>query len=242
MLVSSKGIVLHTLRYGEDGIVAEVLTEEEGTVSFLLKVSRSSRATVRHTLFSPLALLDLTWNKRGTSAMQRCRSVQPTVLLPDITRNPYKNAMVLFLSEFLHYATKVETNPRPLFNYISQSLLWLDACPQGFSNFHIVFLLRLARFLGFEPNIEEFAPGKYFDLRAGRFTGTRPLHPDYIRPEQARTLPLLMRMNFGTMHLFRFSGSARSELLAHINTFYRLHLPAFPELKSLSVLRDMFRS
>lgn len=49
-------------------------------------------------------------------------------------------------------------------------------------------------------------------------------------------------MNYATMHLFRFSGAERSRLLGHINDYYRLHLPGFPELKSLPVLAEVFSS
>ena len=42
------------------------------------------------------------------------------------------------------------------------------------------------------------------------------------------------------MRVFRFSGADRSRLLAALNRYYALHLPGFPDLKSLDVLREMF--
>jgi DNA repair protein RecO (recombination protein O) len=42
------------------------------------------------------------------------------------------------------------------------------------------------------------------------------------------------------MHLFRLSRSERNRILELLLTYYRLHLPAFPELRSLSVLRELF--
>ena len=47
-------------------------------------------------------------------------------------------------------------------------------------------------------------------------------------------------MRYENMRLFRFSGQERNRILGAINDFYRLHVPGFPELKSLSVLRDLF--
>lgn len=240
MLVTSRGIVLRTLKYNDESLIADVLTETSGSVSFLVRISRSPRAAVRHTLFQPLALLELMWNHREGSGLQRPKAVQVALPFGSIPYDPHKTTIALFLAEFLRSAVRVEAEPGPLFDYVFRSIEWLDACRSGFANFHLVFLLRLARFLGFEPNLEAAAAGDCFDLEAGRFVKAAPAHGHYLPPADAARLPLLMRMNFGTMHLFRFSGSERSRLLENINLYYRLHLPAFPEMKSLAVLRELF--
>lgn len=241
MLLKSQGIVLHTLKYNDDSLIVDVLTEAVGRVSFMVRISRSPRTAVRHTLFRPMALLDLEWNHRpGTTGLRRPKSAQTAVPLVSLPYDPHKAAMSLFLAEFLHHAVRDESEPGALFRYIFQSVEWLDTCRRGFANFHLVFLMRLSRFLGFAPNLEDWRPGDFFDLEASRFVALRPLHGHCLVPEDAARLPLLSRMNFGTMHVFRFSGSERSRLLGYINEYYRLHLPDFPELKSLAVLKDMF--
>jgi len=53
-------------------------------------------------------------------------------------------------------------------------------------------------------------------------------------------LPLLFRMNYSTAHLFKFSSSQRRRIVEVLNAFYRIHLPSFPELKSLQVLHEVF--
>jgi DNA repair protein RecO (recombination protein O) len=42
------------------------------------------------------------------------------------------------------------------------------------------------------------------------------------------------------MHLFRLSRPERARILEILLLYYRLHLPAFPELRSLSVLKDLY--
>lgn len=49
-----------------------------------------------------------------------------------------------------------------------------------------------------------------------------------------------MRMNYDTMHLFAMSRVERMRCLTVIEQYYRLHLPDFPELKSLDVLKELF--
>ena len=50
----------------------------------------------------------------------------------------------------------------------------------------------------------------------------------------------MMRMDFPPMHLFRMSHEERNRLVEAIITFYRLHLPDFPELRSLEVLKELY--
>ena len=47
-------------------------------------------------------------------------------------------------------------------------------------------------------------------------------------------------MNYDTMPLFSFTRSQRNRLLDVMNSYYSLHIPDFPHLKSLDVLRDLF--
>jgi DNA repair protein RecO (recombination protein O) len=47
-------------------------------------------------------------------------------------------------------------------------------------------------------------------------------------------------MDYPTMHLFRMSRQDRRRLLEVALLYYRLHLPDFPELKSLAVLEEVF--
>ena len=51
----------------------------------------------------------------------------------------------------------------------------------------------------------------------------------------------MMRMDFPTMHLFRMSHQERNRLLEVSLIYYRLHIPDFPELKSVSVLHELYQ-
>jgi DNA repair protein RecO (recombination protein O) len=240
MIQQSHAIVLHLTPYNDEAFIVDVLTEAQGLVSFLVRRSRSPRAAVRHALFRPLALLSLEWRHRESGGLQRPLSAEVWRPYSSLPYDAHKSAMAFFLAEFLRYAARAEASTEALFGYVVRSVEWLDMCPGGFANFHLVFLLRLARFLGLAPNMEQAAAGGYFDLQDGRFVTQRPLHPHFLAPADAARLPLLMRMNYGTMHVFRFSGQERSRLLEAITTYYRLHLPTFPELKSLAVLKELF--
>ena len=80
----------------------------------------------------------------------------------------------------------------------------------------------------------------FFDLRGAVFCTAPPLHRDYLLPQEASRIGLLMRMDYPTMHLFRLSRAERNRILEILLLYYRLHLPAFPELQSLSVLKEIY--
>lgn len=240
MLITSRAIILSIVRYSDDSLIADSFTEEQGRVGFLVKISRSARTAVRHTLFQPLAVLEITWDHRVGTGLVRPKSVRSALPFASLPYDPYKSAMGLFIAEFLHHALRSEPASTHLYNYIEQSINWLDTCTRNFSNFHLVFLVRLTYFLGISPNVEHPERYKFFDLRAGSFVTDRPNHVDYLVDPEAQFIPMLLRMRYETMHIFHFNGAERTRLLRYINTYYRLHLEGMPDLKSLDVLSEVF--
>ena len=101
--------------------------------------------------------------------------------------------------------------------------------------------MRLSRCLGFYPNLDHYHAGAYFDLRESEFLQVPPVHRDFLYPEEAEKVQLMMRMDYPTMHLFRMSHQERNRLLEVSLIYYRLHLPDFPEMKSISVLQELYQ-
>ena len=212
MLQKTKGIVLHTLKYNDTSIIVDMYTELFGRASFLVTVPRSRKAAVKSVLFQPLSFIEFEADYRPNATLYRVKEAKSFYPFSSIPYDPYKSSMALFLSEFLYRAIREEAENRPLFAYLQHSIIWLDECGEGFANFHLVFLMRLSRFLGLYPN----------------------------NPEEAVRLRQLMRMNYETMHLFGMSRAERTRCLTIMNDYYRLHLPDFPALKSLEVLKELF--
>lgn len=241
MLQKTLGIVLHTLKYKDTAVIVDIYTEVAGRASFMVPVSRSRKATVKSVLFQPLALVELETDFRPNTTIYKVKEAKSFYPFTTIPYDPYKSAIALFLSEFLYRSLREEAENRPLFAYLQHSIVWLDECRHSYSNFHLVFLMRLSRFLGLYPNLEDYREGDYFDLQNACFTPLRPQqHSHYIHPEEASRLTVLMRMNYKTMHLFAMNRMERSRCLVIMNEYYRLHLPDFPVLKSLEVLKELF--
>lgn len=241
MLQKTRGIVLHTLKYNDTSIIVDIYTELSGRASFLVAVPRSRKAAIKSVLFQPLAFIEFEADYRTNTTLYRIKEAKSFYPFSSIPYDPYKSSIALFLAEFLYRAMREETENRPLFAYLEHSVIWLDECKKSFVNFHLVFLMRLSRFLGLYPNLEDYQAGDYFDMLNACFISVRPqLHSSYINPEEAGQLCRLMRMNYDTMHLFTMSRAERIRCLTIINDYYRLHLPDFPVLKSLEILKELF--
>jgi DNA repair protein RecO (recombination protein O) len=72
------------------------------------------------------------------------------------------------------------------------------------------------------------------------FTPSVPESGAFLKPDEAARVQMLLRMNYETMHLFSMSRAERNRCLTIINDYYRLHIPDFPVLKSLEVLKELF--
>jgi len=240
MLQKNRGIVLHSIKYNDNSNIVEIYTELSGRASFLVNLPRSKKSAVKSVLFQPLSIIEFEADYRPTSNLHRVKEAKSYYPFSSLPYDPYKSAIALFIAEFLYRAVREETENRPLFAYLVHSIQWLDEQNKGFANFHLVFLMRLSRFLGLYPNLEDYRDGDYFDLLNACFTIKKPFHGSFIEPDEASRLVKLMRMNYDTMHLFAMNRVERSRCLLIINDYYRLHLPEFPALKSLDVLKELF--
>lgn len=240
MMTKTEAIVLRTVKYGDSKMVVDMFTRECGRLQFLAAVAATGRGRLKKQYFQPLAQLTVVSDVRPRLQLQRIKEVAPSYPYATLTADCRKLAVAMFVAECLCHALRGEQQGGQLFDYVADSLQWLDSAGGGFANFHVVFLMRLSRFLGFSPNTEGYAPGCCFDLRAGGFCGRAPLHTDWLGPAEASLVGLMLRMDYATMRLFRLSRAERNRLTDIIIRYYRLHLPAFPEPRSLAVLRELF--
>jgi DNA repair protein RecO (recombination protein O) len=240
MLAKTRGIVLHSVKYGEASLIVEVFTEMYGYMSFIVRIPKSRTGKIRKQLFQPMTILDMECDVRQSSRLHHLREARFAVPYLNIPFDAYKLSISFFIAEFLQHTLRSEQQNLPLFEYLVSSLWWLDGCLDSYSNFHLVFLMRLSRFLGFYPNLDGYGAGDYFDLRSSCFTIIRPSHSDYLEPVEASRIHIMMRMNYETMHLYTMSRDERNRCIEVMMSYYRLHIPDFPEMKSLSVLRELF--
>ena len=232
--------MLHSFKYGESRLIVDMFTREVGRLSFIVPLPKTPKSRMKKQYFQPMTLLEIECDVRQRVQLQKLKDVRLLSAYASVPFSPEKLALSLFTAEFLYHALRSEQCNEPLFAYVCDAMRWLDAVETGFANFHLTFLMRLSRFLGFYPNLDDYVDGCVFDLRAATFSLQVPTHRDFLQPDDAQRIHTLMRMDFPTMRLYRLSRHDRNRIVDVLLYYYRLHIPQFPELKSLSVLQELW--
>ncbi|MBR6197630.1 MAG: DNA repair protein RecO C-terminal domain-containing protein [Bacteroidaceae bacterium] len=235
-------LVLRTVKYGDNSIIVDTFTESRGRMSFVTPFARGRRSSAA--FWAQLSQVEFQADIRPQGKLAKPQDVRFYYNYMDLPFSPLKSSIAMFVGEFLCAALRSEGENRPLYKYVETSLRWLDVADtknqsSGVANFHLVFLMHLSRFLGIYPNLEN-CHCPYFDLVAGEYCERQPTHSHFLRDEEARVLPLLFRMDYGTMHVYRFNRQQRQRCLEVLLDYYRIHIPQFPQLKSLEVLAELF--
>jgi len=240
MLYKTRGIVLNSLPYNDTYAITLIYTEEFGRMSYLTAQSKSRKSKVPRALFHPLALLDLEVEHQNLRSIQRIKEIKIHIPLVALLTDPVKSALGIFLAELISKVVREEQANEALFDFLLQSVQVLELTGASPANFHLVFMLRLSRLLGFYPDASNYQKGMLFDMRNGIFTENKPAHINFLPPDESAVFYNLLRMSYENMTAFRFSGRERQSVIHRILDYYRLHLSDFPEIKSLEVLHDVF--
>ncbi len=227
MLHKTRGIVINYIRYRETSIIAKIYTEKFGIQSYIENGVRSSKGKNRIALFQPLSLSDLVLYHDDKKEIHRISEIKSAYPFKTLPYDVYKSSIAMFLDEVLNKTLK-ESNENPvLFDFLYHSLIFLDQTEQHFENFHLIFLLKYAFFLGFSPHdaneiLTQFREANIFIPFDSGYT---TLMNHLITADYQTAIPM--------------SRGARNHLLEAIILFYQLHVEDFGDLKSLQVLREV---
>ncbi|WP_411765978.1 DNA repair protein RecO [Winogradskyella sp. A3E31] len=239
MLIDSHAIVLSKLKYKDYDLIVRCYTLHRGTVSYLVKgglKNTKSRAS-KSIYFQPLSQIQIIENFREGQSLQYFKEVKAGYIYKTLHTNVYKSAIVLFLSEVLNSALKEEERNLELYEFIEHAFKYLDD-ESNFSNFHLLFLLKLTRYLGFQPE-KPSKNSNYFNLLKGYFEATS----SDIYSISGKNLTLLktfLGINFDAINEVKLASTERQDFLNMLLYYFELHLGNFKKLKSLKILNDVF--
>ncbi|WP_293943318.1 MULTISPECIES: DNA repair protein RecO [unclassified Sphingobacterium] len=240
MLNKTRGIVLKTTNYSESSLVAQIYTESFGMQSYLIAGARKPKAKIKANILQPLHLLEIIATHKDNGSLQRISEARQTPVLQEIPYDIIKSSLALFLNEILYKILKEQESDPYLFEFIHQSVRWLDETHLNLANFHLLFLIKLTRFLGFYPTVSKRAL-PYFNLHEATFSNLLPEHPFVLQEPHTSIFRSLTEAEYSNCDRIRMSSTDRQFLLEKLLDFYRLHRTNFREIKSLYILEEIFR-
>ncbi len=238
MLITTNAIVLSKLKYRDNDLIVKCYTEQLGVVSFLLRgVLKSKKGHSKKAYFQLLSQLQLEIDYKENRTLQVIKEVKLNHLYTSLHSNILKSAIVMFLAEVLANILKEEEQNNFLFSYIETTLLWLDVHTE-YSNFHLLFLLNLTKYLGFYP--EEINKAyNYFNLLDGKFE-IKKQGKHVIYGENLTLLKTLLGTTFDALSTVKINAKQRQSFLSMILLYFELHLGSFKSPKSLQVFNQVF--
>lgn len=237
MVETTPAIVIHTLKYGDTSLIATCYTQNCGIKTYMLKgVLKAKKAKVKPAYFQPLMQLILTANHNTKGKLNSLRDVEIKSFYSSIYSDIKKQTIALFLSEILYYSIREEEQNIQLYRYLEASFLWMDT-HDNISNFHLLFLLNLTKYLGFYPEANS-KENLYFDLLEGTFTNENKFNS--VWGENLVQFKKLLGINFDMIHTINFNAANRQAVLSVLIQYFELHLSGFRKPKSLDVLKSVF--
>jgi len=239
MLVTTKGIVLHSLKYSETSIIVRVFTQVRGLQSYLFKGIRSPKSKTKAGLFQPLTLIEVVANMKETTSLHTSREVrlfQPYMSIPFDIR---KSAVALFINELLYKSIKEEEANQDLFEFLWKSCLLLDSTESSLNCFPLVFTAELTHFLGIHPQ-DEFSERKpVFNLAESQFQSIIPERDAYVLPEHGKPFHSLLKTSLENQSSLHLKAPARRYLLDALLMYYQIHIPGFKAMNSHHILHSV---
>lgn len=196
---------------------------------------------MRSSIFQPMTLLDLVVYHQSKSDLQHIREASIAEPFHEISSDLRKSTIAIFLAEILIKALREGESNEELFEFLSSSLHFFDMQSEGVENFHLYFLVKLSRYLGFSPQGEPKNMMACFDLREGKFIHGQAPHTDQIEGDLGRGLYMLTISSAGELNKLSMSKSLRNELLNALLLYYQIHQSGLGTIKSFEVLREVFR-
>ena len=239
-ILSTEGIVLHSIKYSDTSIIARIYTRELGLQSYLVPGVRKKKTSVKNSLFQPLSIFEMVVYNNNKHELQRIKEISSLKQYNHIPSDMKKTSIAMFLSEILVNCLKEqESNPK-LFEFLKQSFLFLDDTKEKVADFHLLFLMQLTWHLGFYPNLKHNINKPVFNLREGIYQHPSSTSPYNLDKQSSKFFEKLCRLNYEDLNDLSMPPHLRKTLLATIIDYYKLHMEGFKDIKSLSVLETVF--
>jgi DNA repair protein RecO (recombination protein O) len=220
MLHKTRGIVFRFTKYGETSIIVTLFTELFGLQSYIVNGVRSKSGKNKIALFQPLTLLDLVVYHREHANINRIKEVKCLYPYQTIPTDIKKSALAMFLIEVINKTVKEESHAQELCEFFIRSFITLDQMESRSENFHIVFLLKLSRMLG-------FGASHINEVLGARVTSA----------ENEVAISSLIKSEY--TDVVEIQNQQRREILDLVLKFYTDHIDNLGEMKSIQVLREI---
>lgn len=188
--------------------------------SYIVNGVRNKSNKSKIALYQPLTLLDLVVYHRENANINRIKEIKCLYPYQSIPTDVRKSALAMFMNEIITKTVREESHAHELCEFLIDSFTTLDRQRDQTENFHLIFLLKLSRLLGF-----------------GAHTKNDVLNIRVADDAVEKLLDQLIQAEYGDS--LSITVNQRRELLDLLVKFYADHIDTLGEIKSIQVLREV---
>lgn len=238
MLVTTKGIVVHKTKFSDNSLIVNIFTEKFGLRSFMVKGAFSKKSKFRYALFSPLALLEITFDLRNSDLLF-LKDIHTCYHYSRVPFDIVRNSILLFYNELI-YKTVYQFHEDPLlFRYVEEQVKALDAEELSTGDVHIHFMVGLLRVLGVGVVNNYDNENRYFFMQDSQFQSCYFENEEYLTAEASAYFSQLLNHEMSDSCKFVVDKKIRMELLYFLVRYFRFHIPGFKMSDSLQILAEI---
>ncbi len=220
MLHKTRGIVFRFTKYAESSIIVTVFTFQFGLQTYIVNGVRSKSGKGKIALYQPLTLLEMVVYHKENASILRLKEVRCFHPYETVTSDFKKSTIALFLNEVINKAIKEQTHAHEIGEFLFDSFIILDQLQNNIENFHLIFLMKLSRLLGFGPS-----------------QTSEILTPFFKDDKEELILQELLSADYD--FILSMNQIQRRNLLDVLLRFYTSHIDGFGEVKSTAVVREL---
>jgi DNA repair protein RecO (recombination protein O) len=149
MRYTTRGIVLHYMKYKETSIIVKIFTEKLGKQAFLIPDVRMPKPTYPIALFQLLVPLELVIYYRENTTLHRIIEAKYHIPITNMLGDIQKAGINTFVAELLNKTLYEGLQNIELFKFLLQALIDFDKMRDKYETFYVGFILHLCTYLGF---------------------------------------------------------------------------------------------
>ncbi len=236
----TEAIVLHVSKFGDNKLIVNTFTKQNGRMSFSVVIPSSRNKASALPYCQPLFQNEIEYTGANGAGIRKASKITPSRTYSTIPFSISKTAVVMFLAEMLSRVLSYSEENEIMYEYIATSLKILDQPEYSGKNFHLKFLMQLAKYMGFYPGNRYSENRPSFDLARSMFVEDNIGVPHLIRPPYGKIFSQMLDTDIISCENIDISGIERSYLLEKIIEYYAYRFDNLSNIRSLDVLQSIF--
>lgn len=228
-----KAIALQVIKTNDKGGVARLFTSDHGLRAYYVSLGKKQH------YFQSLSLLEVHEREQRKSSMSRLSEVSRAIMTPHLSCEPARAAVSMFVAEVLNQCLAEGERHAALFEYCWHTIQLMDL-DSHIGVYPQLFLGRILRHLGHLPDVKVVGEHAVLDMVSGDWVKQLPGHGRFLNETLSGAF---VQAGWSSAALFSNAlpdRADRRELLKQQIAFIKTHLTGDREIKSFSILTEVF--